>query len=548
MSGYGINNFRPGEIYLKGKEVIDLSRLREKPSNAPRDAEISTEDKVSIGSDKNSRNSKEPITLTILHTNDMHGNIEAREVTPEESGHQKTMKSSGQADMGTMIDRERERAKDKGENFLLLDAGDMAMGTSISGMFEGEPMMKIMNSHGYDAAALGNHDFDWGLDGLQEMKKDADFPFLSSNVFDQNGKPLPNIQPFVIKEIPGMKVGIVGVTTQDVTKVATTEEVKNLRVKSQIDVLKKTIPLMKKQGAELIVVLSHSGLKMDKKIAREVKGIDLIIGGHSHDGLDRPLKLGKTMVVQAGHAAHDIGKVKIRWSPKRKKVIKSNARLLTNNADTYKDDKDITSIVKTYRKKHDAIMNTKIGKTEKDLVHLKEEGGETELGNLITDMMRKEVRAEIGMINSGSIRTNISSGDITRGEVYDLIPFPSKIVKVSMKGSDLVNLLDQSAGRESDKILQVAGLQVVYDSTAPQGERIKSAKDHKGNPIEADKEYTIATTDFLAGCGDYYSGFIKGKRIKMKSMPPGLTDTVTKRMKKMDLVSASVQGRLQDIA
>lgn len=546
MSGYGINDFKPKSLYLEGRNVVDFSRLREKYEKGPGESEFAAEDKVSIGKNPGPPKKDNLVTLTILHTNDMHGNIIAHKVSPEESGHQKTLMTSGQADMGTLIERERAGAFNKNENFLLLDAGDMAMGTSLSGMFEGEPMMKIMNSHGYDAAALGNHDFDWGLNGLQEMKKEAHFPFLSSNILDQNGKPLPNIQPFIIKDMPGMKVGIVGVTTRDVTKVAATEEVKNLQVLDQIEVLKRTIPEMKKQGAELIIVLSHSGLNKDKEIAKKVKGINVLIGGHSHDNLVMPLRVRNTMIVQAGHAATDIGKVQLTWNPKKKTIVKMKGRLITNDADRIRNDKQTTAIVNYYQKRHSGRMNTKIGETKEDLIHLKEEGGETQLGNLVTDMMRKEVGAEIGMINSGSIRTNIKHGKITNGEIYDMIPFPSKIVKMEMTGNNLINLLEQSAGREKNKVLQISGLRILYDSSAPEGKRIKEVKTDKGTPIEPDKLYSISTTDFLAGGGDFYPGFLRGKVTTGEG--PVLRDIIAKRIKRMNLVSSSTDGRFHDVA
>lgn len=546
MSGYGINDFKPKELFLGGRNIVDLSRLREKPEKGKAEAEFSTEDKFVAGKSSAPQENNKWLNLTVLHTNDMHGNIVPREVSQEGPGYKQTLTVGGQEDMGAIIARERENAKDKGNNFLLLDAGDMAMGTSLSGMFEGEPMMKIMNSHGYDAAVLGNHDFDWGLDALQKMKEEANFPFLSSNILDQNGKPLPNIQPFIIKELPGMKVGIVGVSTKDVTGVATQEEVKSLKVLDQIEVLRKTIPEMKRQGAEMIIVLSHSGTKVDKEIANKVKGIDLLIGGHSHDKLTVPLRIRNTMVVQAGNAAEDIGKVQISWNPKKKTIVKIKGQLISNSSGNVKKDKKITSIISNYKKKHNSIMNAKIGMTHENLIHFKESGGESELGNLITDMMRKEVGAEIGMINSGSIRTNLSAGDITNGKIYDMIPFPSKITKLKMTGKDLISLLEQSAGRENNKNLQISGLKITYNSKAPEGERIQDVTTDKGKPIEPEKEYTIATTDFLAGGGDYYPGFLKGKAVKGEGS--GLRDTIIKRVKSMKLISSAIEGRFQDIA
>ena len=590
MRGYQIHGNIPREIYLKGRDIYDMSRLREKPVMGPKEAEFNEEtpetedqgealpsetavfrsdiqdtterqapEKTAEKQEKpekklpherenfseSLRNIKEPITVTILHTNDIHGNILPREDFAENSNSGEKRRIGGEAAMSTVIKSERELAKEKGEEFLLLDAGDVAMGTSISGMFEGKPMIEVMNKQGYDAATLGNHDFDWGVDALQNMIQEASFPFLSANIRDKHGKPLPNTQPFIVKDLHGLKVGLVGVITPETGEISADDTVREMGFDDPVESLKATIPEMKRQGADMIVVLSHAGLKEDQRIAQGVKGINLIVGGHSHDTLEEPIKIGNTLIAQTGFGGKSIGKVQLEWDPNTGKVTGGKGKLISIDGDSINPDREIVSLINHYKSKLDSIMDVKLGESRADMIQ-PHDGKETSLGNMVTDMMRKEAGTEIAMLNSGCLRTNLMKGDIKFKDIYNIIPFASKIVSLNMKGKDIMEALEKSAGRDDDKVLQISGLQVVYDSSKPEGHRIHSISTKEGEPLDPEKEYSVATIDYLAKGGDQYTAFTKAS--PKEDMGEVLTDAVAKQVKNMRILTSGLVGRMQNIA
>lgn len=578
MAKYRVGDHLPRELYIRGRGVYDLSKLREKEVKGPSDAELGSDipqdtlevngfknEKPSSSSSKSKRDkpskdaggskkssevntpAKEknsPITLTIMHTNDLHGNLLPRKDILGEKGEEIKSKIGGGAEISSVIQKEREAAQEKGENFLLLDAGDGAMGTTISGFFEGKPVIEVMNAQNYDAAALGNHDFDWGTAALQKIMKQADFPFLASNITDAKGKPLPNVQPYIIKELDGVKVGIIGVTTPDTKELNVRDDVKKLNFYDPAESLIETIPLAKKDGAELIIVLSHSGLKHDKEIAKKVKGIDLIIGGHSHDALEEPVVTARTPIVQAGFGGKYVGKVQMQWDPKKNKVLGVKGGLIPINSDEINPDKSVKGIIDKYQKQLDSIMNVKVGETKEDLI-FPDDGKETNLGNLFADLIREKGNSDISFINSGALRTNILKGKITMQNVYEVMPFDNEIVTFTMKGKDVLATLEDSAGRDEKTSLQVSGVNILYDSTKPAGSRLVEVKTDDGKPLDPNAEYTVATIDFLTKGGLNYPQLTKGK--KKKVIKGAMYEKLAQQIKAKGVIRSQAMGRLQDV-
>jgi len=598
MSIFRIDKSAPREIYLRGRGVFDMSRLREKPEKGPREGELQEEgvhtdemvegypvetsvimsdknhiqeemagitkspkkdtfdDKadIEIGKELPHRRDdfkdsmseyKEPVTITIMHTNDLHGNLLPRDDLTDFRNPEKKIKIGGEPAIATVIKEERRKAKERGEHFLLVDSGDMAMGTSISGLFEGKPVIDVMNAEGYDAVTIGNHDFDWGVPALNNMIQEADFPFLAANISDEFGKPLPDVQPFIIKDMPGLKIGIVGIANAETKELNVRDDVQKLNFKDPIESLNATIPEMKRRGVDMIVVLSHAGLEKDQDIAQKVKGIDLIVGGHSHDTLSKPVQVGKTMIVQTGYGGKNIGKVQLKWDPSQKKVVEGDGILIPIESEKINADIAISGIIEKYSSKLDSIMNVKIGESKADLIQ-PHEGKETNLGNLITDLMREKTGADIAMINSGNIRTNLFKGDIKFKDIYNVLPFDTKIVTVNMKGKDIMAVLEESAGRtEEDKTLQISGLKVVYDSSKPKGDRLKHVWAPDGKPLDPEGVYKVAATDYLIKGGDNYTEFTRGEEVEYDNQV--MYKTVAKQVRTMGIVANNVLGRIKDI-
>ncbi|MCE1247589.1 MAG: bifunctional metallophosphatase/5'-nucleotidase [Firmicutes bacterium] len=563
----GANNIN-NRVSISGRDIYDISKMKDRFDDLQQGGSLGPnyEESVSISGNgliqtgqnlpapgsasapasmtmENAPVNKKPVNLTILHTNDVHGNLLPREDIINSDGDKNLV--GGGAALGSVINMEREMAKARGEQVLLLDAGDMAMGTPISGLFEGKPVIEVMNREGYDAATIGNHDFDWGINALQNMIQDASFTFVAANIKDAQGQPLANVKPFIIKDLPGVKVGIVGLTTPDMKNVTGRDEVKAMNFEDPVQTLTATIPEMKKQGAEVIIVLSHMGLEQDRILAQNMKGIDLIVGGHSHNTLAEPIKVGDTLIAQTGFGGKNLGKVSLTWDPEKKSVVAGSGSLIPIDTNSINPDVEINSIVNKYQQKLDSVMDVKLGESTDDMLQ-PSDGKETNLGNLITDIMRDVAGTDVAFLNSGCIRTNLSKGEVKYKDIYSVIPFDSKIVTLSMKGQDIMDVIERSLEHtENDKVLQISGLNVVYNSTMMPGFKLLQVSTSDGNPIDRSKEYTVATIDFLAKGGDAYTPFTNGQESGKEGEV--LHDAVANKVRDVGVLMAADTGRLKNV-
>ncbi len=192
-----------------------------------------------------------------------------------------------------------ERAKDP-DGAVLLSAGDMFQGSPVSNQFRGQSVIAVMNYLKFDAMAIGNHEFDWGLDVLHQLAEAAAFPFLSANIQDKHGRALPLTKPMIILTRKNLKLAIIGVTTPDTAFTTKPDHVSGLTFREPAKILPQLIREARRSGADLIVLLSHLGLDADQQIAEQISGIDVIVGGHSHTAVTHPLRVNETIIVQAG--------------------------------------------------------------------------------------------------------------------------------------------------------------------------------------------------------------------------------------------------------
>ena len=203
----------------------------------------------------------------------------------------------GAAYLAAMIEAEKTRNP---RGVILLSAGDMFQGTPISDVFQGRPVLEMMNGLHFDAMTLGNHEFDWGRTALAGIIESAAFPVLSANIVDRAGNYLPGVRPYIIVERKGVKIAVIGLTTPETPYATKAENVKDLTFLDPAGVLPGLLAEVRRKGARLIVLLTHLGLDEDKRLAAAVKGIDVIVGGHSHTVVTDPVTVGRTIIVQAG--------------------------------------------------------------------------------------------------------------------------------------------------------------------------------------------------------------------------------------------------------
>jgi 2',3'-cyclic-nucleotide 2'-phosphodiesterase (5'-nucleotidase family) len=472
------------------------------------------------------------IDLTILHINDFHGRLLPYTV----KSISEKIPVSGVAYLAQMINEERSKNP---EGTILLSAGDMFQGTPQSNIFRGEPVVEIMNYLKFDAMAVGNHEFDWGQEVLQKLSSISNFPYLSANIVDKDGKYLPYLKPYVIIERKGIKIAIIGLTTPETAYITKPDYVKDLKFLDPVEILPNIIDDVRNKGANLVVVLSHLGFDADKELAEKVSGIDVIVGGHSHTVVTNPVVVRGVIITQAGYNGIYLGVLEIKIQPETNIILgytRENELKTVFAGPENKFDEKVAQIVDKYNSQLKEEFAKVVGETLVDLVRNYNE--ESNVGNVICDAMREAVSADIAFQNSGGIRTDIQKGPITMELVYTLLPFDNVLVTMDLTGKQILQLLEQSATLEKG-ILQQSGLKVKYDMTKPVGKRVVEV--FVGDkPLELDKVYKVVTNDFLAAGGDNFVTFKEGKNLVYGDM---LRDVFIEYLKKHSPISPKVEGR-----
>lgn len=476
---------------------------------------------------------RSPVRITILHVNDTHGHI----LPSLEKAVDPDRLVGGAAWLAHHIAQERQKNP---RGTLLLSGGDMFQGTALSNVFRGAPVMEIMNALNFDAMAIGNHEFDWGRDALDRLRTSARFPFLSANILDLKGSRPPGITPYILLTRKGVRLAVIGITTPETAFTTKPDNVRGLTFLDPKAVLPRTIKDAKAKGAKLIIVLSHSGLDADRRMARTVRGIHVIVGGHSHTAVKDPVVVDRTIIVQAGCYGFYLGALKITFDPEHNRIIaftKQNElkKIYSGPKDPF--DPQIARLVETYHEQIRDRFAVVVGETKVDLVRNSRE--ESNVGNLVCDAMREATGSDIAFQNSGGIRANISKGKITLEQVYSLLPFDNFLISMELSGRQILRILERNATGDYG-ILQVSGLRVEYDLTKPAGERVVKAE-VAGRPLAGYRRYRVATNDFLAAGGDAFPAFRDAGNIRYED---DLRDLFSAYLKKHSPVQPGVEGRM----
>ncbi|MGZ3578900.1 MAG: bifunctional metallophosphatase/5'-nucleotidase [Syntrophales bacterium] len=474
-----------------------------------------------------------PVDLTILHVNDTHGRI--LPYIEGMSGDQQMV--GGAAHLARMIEEERSKNPD---GVLLLSAGDMFQGTPVSNLFKGRSVTDVMNYLKFDAMAIGNHEFDWGMDALLHLVASSRFPYLSANIKDEGGRYLPGVKPYVIFERKTVKIAIIGITTPEAPRITMPGRFKHMTVERPEDILPGFIKEAKDEGAGIIIVLSHLGIDADKDLAQRIAGIDVIVGGHSHTALENPVLVGNTIIVQAGAYGLYLGVLKLRIDPDAGKIIRHTEGNELEKVMAGKDrpfDKELGRIIHAYYGRIEEEYSKVVGKTSVPLVRHHQR--ESNIGNFICDTMRKKTGTDMALINSGAMRDNIPKGKITLEQVFTLLPFDNVLVTMKLTGKKILEILEQNATLEHG-ILQMSGMEIRYDTSEPVGSRVREVYIGR-RPLDPEKTYTLTTVDYLAAGGDAFSPFKEGKNI-MYGM--ALRDVLLSYLERHSPISPRVEGRI----
>ncbi len=447
--------------------------------------------------------------LILLHTNDHHGQYWCQRTKADAPC------EGGLAAQYTLVQEIRREARTNGEHVLLLSAGDVNTGAPESNLFQAEADFRGMNLLGYDAMAIGNHEFDIPFPVLKKQEIWAGFPFLAANIYDRKtGRRL--FRPYVKKNLGGLRVLLVGLTTEDSVFEANPEITRNFDFRNPATELRKILEEEKKRY-DILIVLSHLGnhgeavhnfqSMGDQALARLVPEIDVIIGGHSHEEMRKPLKVGKTLIVQAHERGRFLGKLRLEVN-KQKTVTNSQYELLPVNVGEQAllapipEDPRMLDLLRPFYERAQQLLDNKIlGFTPENLDGERDHvrNHPTNLSQLITKSIQNYTQADVAIMNGGGIRASIPAGSISARQVMAVNPFNDAFVVIRLNGEEVQSYLEASWQKQvgSGAYLHFAGV------TETEGElRINSTK------IELNAYYKIALPYFLAVGGNGYQDLI----------------------------------------
>ena len=461
----------------------------------------------------------DPLRLTVFFTNDIHGGIvpqKAEFLNPEFPP-----ALGGGASAAAII----QQVRHQGRPVLLIDAGDIFQGTLVGTLSKGQTVVQFMNMMRYDATVPGNHDFDLGKDNLIELIKASHFPWVSANIYDRaTGRVWAWVKPWVIIEKGGLRIGFTGATTTGTEKMSFPEHIRGLEFRPEIPALQAAVDSLRARGVDLVVAMVHTGLPYDLRegyrrlqqtsytevlergyanameIAHFVHGIDLLLGGHLHKGIQTPWEdpVTHTICVQNYGNFGNLGWIDLLFDPPTRALVgyqlpSDNGMLLLLQEDEFWPDTTVAAFIRMQQQLYEKGFEEVIGETRTALV--RSSNGEAPLNNLITDAMRWRGEAEMAFTNYGGIRANIKRGPITRADIFRVLPFGNQIVVFQATGRQIKQILEAKV-RGGRRGLAVSGARVVVNKSLPDGQRVVSVT-IGGQPLEPERTYRVATTDYL---------------------------------------------------
>ena len=473
--------------------------------------------------------SAEEITLDLLFTNDIHGGIDRYPATFMNPDFPPMIGGGGSA--ATYIKKARKKSQQENRDNLLIDVGDFFQGHPIGSLSKGKAVMKYMNMVDYDLTVIGNHEYDISEEELKETLSLAKFPVLSCNIVKKGTNELVDyVEPYIVKEIMGVKIGIIGVTTTDTEKMSFPENIKNVDFLPEDESLRKYIKIInEKENPDLIFVAGHLGLPYNpqpaydkrygnnkekdykrerywgldaQELAHEVKGIDLIFGGHMHKGFSKPWEdpVTHTLVIQGYAYGSNVGHLILKIDKETKSISGyefpaiDDGLLITLFEDEFIRDPVIGDSIAAMRKRVESGFDEVIGEAKKPITkHSKD--AQNAIGNLVCEAMLDYAESDFAFINLGGVRDELAKGPITYRDVFNVMPFDNQIVTINVSGEFLKDIIEMRVSYGHHGLL-LAGAKVVYNRNRDNYDRVTKLE-IGGEPWQKDKIYEVTTSDFL---------------------------------------------------
>lgn len=534
------------------------------------------------GSNKAAAAERFEIPLKLLYTNDIHSCLNGFTVSTAGGA---TEEVGGIARIAAFA----KKAREENGNTLLVSAGDSFQGTLFFNFFKGAAEFKTAAAAGYAVMCPGNHEFDEGASRLITLLKFQPFDFVNCNLeFDPALYPCAGckIKPYAVKKTGGVRIAFIGAITKNLANVVDKKHLRGITVLDPLESINRIMPEVKK-NADIVILLSHMGYEADLEIAPKLEGVDIIIGGHSHTKLDGPVILqgagGKPVAVcQAFEKGEFVGELNLAFDPAAKSVKLCGAKLNRMDKSITKDPA-VQQIVDKYAEKIAAEVMTEIGEAVKTLVGERDlvRSVETNLGDFLADILLQHSKADMAVVNGGSIRASIPKGVIKTADCINTFPFNQCMAILKIKGANIKKAFEYVAaqsfpptatywsnGRKSPAqfktvvhpdgtfeeilirqegvfnkagkfggFLQVSrGMRVEYENG-----RLKSLL-LNGQPLEDDKIYTLATSEFTAGGGDGLVSFCASEE---SVLGPNMTALFVEAVKALRIIDVDTENRIK---
>lgn len=426
--------------------------------------------------------------LTLLHSNDMHGDFLAEQIDEQLIG--------GVSMLSGYVSKIREQKK----NTLYCVAGDMFRGSVIDSEFKGISTVEIMNLLSPDVVTLGNHETDYGIGHLLFIEKCAKFPIINANFYIRHNR-RRLFKPCLVKKIGGMKILFIGILTEQVLN----ETKKDNTIGTMVDVtdaakeVERICNSYRSEDIDLTVLLTHIGFEEDKKLAAQLNpalGVDVIIGGHSHTLLDEPVVVNDIIIAQAGVGTNQIGQFDFLIDTDLNRVASYEWKCVNICEENCPVDEGMDKLLNSYKEVTDAKFNRVITRFKKELTHPRR-NEETSLGNLCADILKDSLGVDIMMLGSGGIRVNSLGPSVTYGDFTASFPYDDNIMQLSVTGAQfkqmMLFMLRDEQWTEHCEFYQISkGVEIEYIKNEKQFSKFN----FMGKPVSDDQILTLGIEKF----------------------------------------------------
>lgn len=517
----------------------------------------------------------QPVRVVLVGTTDVHGWFNGRIDNGVQRG--------GVALLAGYVNALREAS---GDNVVLVDSGDMFQGTLESNLFEGEPVVRAYNALGYAAAAVGNHEFDYGpvgprvrasspaedeLGALKRIAGMARFPLLAANMVDRETGRTPEwAERFTMVDVDGAKIGIIGLATPDTPNVTLEANVRSLLFTDPVPATIAAAGELRAMGADAIVVIAHMGGRCrevddpndlsvcePRHEANELlnalppETVDVYFAGHTHAQMRH--FINGVAAAQSLPYSNEFSTIEIWIDPQANRVIDERTIIRPPTTivsapfegQVVQADAEIHAVVQPFLAQVAAKRKEPLGITVTAPI-TRTSVRESALGNLIADALREWGGTDIGFMNSGGIRSDLRAGDLVYSDIFEVSPFDNYPAIVTMTGRQVIDAIRHTSGGDRG-ILQVSGVRYTIDRARPAGERVTEVTLANGDPIDPAKLYTVVMPDFLAHGGDGMAPVtetVPADRIRIDENDV-LRDVVAETLKKRGVpLSPSTEGRI----